>query len=416
MSSEQSDKSAGRVAPDQDLSKSFDGVVCFGGVDWWYHNRGHYDLQMMREISATVPVLYINSIGMRAPNLREGSMFAKRVLRKLKSLSRGLQQVSSGFHVYSARTPPGGGTSSELMTRLLARQVQRCMRKIGIRRPLLWVACPPAARVLDRLDGVATVYQRTDRMERFHGVDHDYIAGLDRLLKSRADMTVFCARELYESESADCRAALFVDHGVDFQRFADAGLRQLETRAGPNDMGHIPSPRVGFIGGIDSHTFDTGLFRDVVARLPGCQFVMVGACSLPDGWCEAENVHFLGQKPYESVPEYMAACDVLIMPWNQNEWIKACNPVKLKEYLATGRPVVSTPFPELDHYAEHVGIASTADGFAMAIETALSDGATPGYGRRERVRQHTWEQKANDLLETLKAAGVIPEPRSGDGR
>ena len=73
------------VASDERI---FDGVICFGGEDWWYHNRGHYDIRMMRQLSKHVPVLYVNSLGMRAPDPREGAMFFRRILRKLGSFRR----------------------------------------------------------------------------------------------------------------------------------------------------------------------------------------------------------------------------------------------------------------------------------------------------------------------------------------
>ncbi|HOF42031.1 MAG TPA: glycosyltransferase, partial [Candidatus Hydrogenedentes bacterium] len=82
------------------------GVICFGGVDWWYHNRGHYDIQMMREFSRHTPVLYINSIGMRTPRLAEGKVFAGRVLRKMKSWSHGLELVRENFAVMSPISIP----------------------------------------------------------------------------------------------------------------------------------------------------------------------------------------------------------------------------------------------------------------------------------------------------------------------
>ena len=87
----------------QSTTREFDGVVCFGGEDWWYHNRAHYDMQMMRELSYRMPVLYVNSIGMRVPTVTEGGMFFKRVQRKLKSFSRGLVRVREGFAVQSPR-------------------------------------------------------------------------------------------------------------------------------------------------------------------------------------------------------------------------------------------------------------------------------------------------------------------------
>ena len=79
----------------------FDGVICFGGEDWWYHNRGHHDMQMMRHLAHRMPVLYVNSIGMRTPSPGEGRMFLTRVRRKLRSVRRGLVRVSDGFSVFS---------------------------------------------------------------------------------------------------------------------------------------------------------------------------------------------------------------------------------------------------------------------------------------------------------------------------
>ncbi len=91
--------------------RAFDGVVCFGGSDWWYHNRAHYDLQMMRELRKRVPVLYVNSIGVRVPKLSEGGMFVRRVRRKLKSFAR-LRTDRSPFCGHQSRCdswPIGNG-------------------------------------------------------------------------------------------------------------------------------------------------------------------------------------------------------------------------------------------------------------------------------------------------------------------
>jgi glycosyltransferase involved in cell wall biosynthesis len=113
-------------------------------------------------------------------------------------------------------------------------------------------------------------------------------------------------------------------------------------------------------------------------------------------------VFFLSRKPYEQVAEYMAACDVLIMPWNQSEWIKACNPIKLKEYLAVGRPVVSTPFAELDYYEDVVTIAENADEFVNGILQSLNnDDPEVVTRRRKRVENETWTYKAQQVRDAL---------------
>lgn len=376
----------------------FDGVVCFGGVDWWYHNRGHYDLQMMREFARELPVLYVNSIGMRTPTPREGAMFARRVARKTRSWLRGRVQVERNFSVASPVSWPGGGAQAN--SALLAAQVRRAALASGMRRPLVWVACPAAADAALRLSSAGLVFQRTDRFEAFHGVDAQRVERDVATLLERADLTLYCSRTLQASERA--RRALFVDHGVDARRFSAAGESDAPA---PEDLKGLRRPLVGFVGGIDAHTFDDALFRRVVELTPQADFALVGGCSLPSERISAPNVRHVGRKPFEQVARYMAACDVLIMPWRDNDWIRACNPIKLKEYLAVGRPIVSTPFDELSSYAGLVRVARGAEAFADELRSALSTPHDPAPGRA-RVRDESWAQRALRVLDELSELGL----------
>ncbi|MCR9218322.1 MAG: glycosyltransferase, partial [bacterium] len=187
------------------------------------------------------------------------------------------------------------------------------------------------------------------------------------------------------------------DHGVDFDRFEQAGTSSRD----PEDVAPIARPRIGFVGGIDSHTFDPALYVKVARSMPDAQFVLVGGCSLADGWCDLPNVHHLGRKPYDQVADYMASFDVLIMPWNQSDWIRACNPVKMKEYLAVGRPVVSTWFPEVERYRDHIAIAIGPDEFVACIRHAIESPGDPEPGRK-RVESHTWQNKASEVWDRLQ--------------
>ena len=393
--------------------KSFDGIVCIGGEDWWYHNRGHFDFQIMRRLAEQWPVLFVNSLGVRMPSLSSKSLFAERIVRKVKSLSRGVVRVENNFWVTSPLAIPGP-MGRRLSNWALAPQIRFAAARAGIRRPVVWMHCPAGASPLGSLGQVATVFQRTDRFEAFPEGNPEELSGQVNALRRAADLTVYAAPHLMQDERSLSKRQLLVTHGVDFDAFAEAGRRRGSE---PEDVRDIPRPRAGFIGGIDHHTFDPQLFLDVVRRLPNVQFVMIGACSLAEGWCRSPNVTFLGRKPYDTVRHYMAAMDVLIMPWNKSEWIKACNPIKLKEYLAVGRPVITTDFPALDGWRDLVGVASTGEEFAAAIARALANGAVTPEQSRARVATEGWDRKAKSVAEAILDLGLIFEPAGvkGDG-
>lgn len=382
-------------------SAPFDGIICIGGEDWWYHNRGHFDFQIMRRLSSRWPILFVNSLGVRVPSLKDNKVFFARIARKLKSLSRGLVEVEPGFWVFSPVSVPGE-TGERLSSWALAPQIRYAARRAGIRRPLLWVHCPAGASLVGRLGEVEVVLQRTDRFEAFPEADPSVVTRQIADLKAKADLVVYAAPHLMKEESGTVRRQLLVTHGADVARFVAAGDRSQRE---PFDVASLPRPRVGFVGGIDAHTFDPAMFLDVATRLSQMAFVLVGGSSLPEGWCRLPNVHLLGRKPYDEVADYMAACDCLIMPWNDSDWIKACNPIKLKEYLAVGRPVVTTDFDALAGWRDLVHVAKGADAFAVAIEAAVTSRYDPARARK-RVMSESWDGKAELLANELVALAL----------
>lgn len=398
--------------------RDYDGVICIGGSDWWYHNRGHFDFQVMRRVARKIPVLYVNSLGVRMPDAKNGSRFAGKIARKMQSLARGVVRVENQFWVFSPLSVPGA-VGQKISGFALAPQIRLAARRASISKPLLWMHCPAGAGLLDSFDPAGIVMQRTDRFEAFPEGDPVLLGQQVAAIKRAADLVIYCAPHLMEEERSQVRRQLLVTHGVDVAAFVAEGLKRASrSSGGPADVAVLPRPRVGFIGGIDAHTFDPALFLAVASRLSDVQFVMIGSCSLPEGWCTLPNVRFLGRKPYELVARYMAAMDVLIMPWNRSDWIKACNPIKMKEYLAVGRPVVTTDFPALDGWRDLVRVADGAEAFASQIRAALDEpfDAAPA---RARVTGESWDAKAEAILRAvedlgLAFAGTQPAPSWGE--
>jgi glycosyltransferase involved in cell wall biosynthesis len=207
-------------------------------------------------------------------------------------------------------------------------------------------------------------------------------------------------RLLYDQEAAQCKKAFFLDHGVDYEMFATAELDPDK----PEDIAGIKRPIVGYFGALDGHKLDVGFLDAVAERLPDMSFVFIGKPSLDFSVLSArKNVWLLGQKTYEEVPHYGKCFDVTILPWKINKWTQAANPIKFKEYLALGKPVVSTPsFSELRRYLDVVYEASSPEEFAECIRKAYSqDSAELVKKRRQRVAETSWDSKAELVLGEL---------------
>ncbi len=376
-------------------------IICFGGEDWWYHNQAHIDMQLMKRFARGNTALYVNSIVMQKANLGEGATFVRRLLRKTRSIVAGLRKSQTGFWVYSPFTLPIHHLTwgRALHKKMLEYQLRFVARRLGISNPIVWVACPAACDVALEMKKARLVYQRTDRFEEYPNVSVEAIARYDRTLKAQADLTIFVSSTLYNEEASQCKKAMYLDHGVDFDMFASV----TDKNGHPEEMRRISKPIVGFFGDIEDHLLDAALVEKVVDLLPQMSFVFVGK-RLAE-WPELDskkNVWFLGQKPYEQIPHYGKWFDVAVMPWRQSRWIEACNPIKLKEYLALGKPVVSTPFTELQKYRDVVYQARTAEEFAKCIELALAeDGPQRIAARRKKVQPFTWDAKADLILKTL---------------
>lgn len=384
--------------------------VCFSAQDWWYHNRAHSDFQLMRGVAAHRRVLFVNSITMRMPLPGRSAMAVRRIRRKLASMLKALRRPDPAlpaFHVFTPILVPlyGFAWGRALNASLVRLQVTLAARRIGIRRPpVVIVTIPTAWDVVRRMKRRSLVYNRSDKHSAFTEAHRGQIADLEAKLLASSDAVLYVSRALMEAESdRTAGRAYFLDHGVDLDHFDRARLQ-----GEPPDLASVPRPRIGFFGGLDDYIVDFDLLERLAVEIPEAQLLLVGdaTCSMKR-FERFPNVHWLGFRPYEAIPDYGAGFDVAIMPWLQNEWVAHCNPIKLKEYLALGLPVVSTDFPEVHRYAEWVGIASDGDDFIQRVRTLVH---TPrsGAGARGAVVASSWAAKVSELLALCERRAGTP--------
>ncbi|SHF74421.1 glycosyltransferase [Geodermatophilus nigrescens] len=376
--------------------------VCFAAQDWWYHNQAHSDFQLMRSVARERKVLVVNSIGMRMPRPGVSTHVTRRLARKLRSVARLVRRPLPdlpGFHVVSPLPLPFYGSERARRWGALAvrAQVRATMWWLGMRDPVVVVTVPTAWDVVRPMRRSSLVFNRSDRHSAFPEADTRSIAALENQLLQNADHVLYVSRALMQEEEPHTGPRRhFLDHGVDVGHF-----RRRPHEEWPADIRDVPGPRIGFYGALDDFVVDFDLLERLAAELPEASLVLIGDANHPMGRFDRyPNVHWLGPRPYESIPAYGSAFDVAVMPWQDNTWIAHANPIKLKEYLALGLPVVSTDFAELADYRDRVRVAHTPDDFVAAVRRTLADGgpSTPE-ARRRSVLGCSWDSRASTLIE-----------------
>jgi glycosyltransferase involved in cell wall biosynthesis len=250
---------------------------------------------------------------------------------------------------------------------------------------------------------------------RFPEADGEAIHAVELEALAAADRVFYTAQALldHERDLAGDRAC-FLDHGVDVDHF-----QRRPAAAVPDDLAAIPGPRIGFFGGLDDYLVDFDLLEALAEAMPEASVVLIGdAPSSLRRFDRLPNVHLLGYRPYADIPAYGSGFDVALMPWLDNEWIRYCNPIKMKEYLALGLPVVSTDFPEVRRYASLIRVAPDREAFIDAVRQTVQDGGlgTPET-RRAAVADATWSACAHRLLvETEDAIPNQSAPGSSPSR
>jgi len=375
-------------------------IICFAGEDWWYHNP-HSKNHLMKIFARRNRVLFLNSIGFRFPSTSDAA-FAYRVVNKLRSYLRPPTQVAEGLVVASPVMLPFYGRPAlfQAASAILLGQIRWLSHRYGLRNPILWVGMPTAQPILARLRPKLTIYHYSDKFTAYEGVPQ-LVRRLHERLIRQVDLVVFAGKQLFAEEAHKNPNSVLLPHGVDVDHFS----RAMEQDGGvPRDVAQIPRPIVGFWGELN-YSVDQRLIRQVAVRLPNVSFVFLGQVKEDVSALEAlGNVFFLGQKRYADLPRYARAFDVCILPLTvDHEYDRHRSPVKLREYLATGRPVVSVDYPEVRDWRGLVDLARDAEEFADAIRRNLADGRSQQRLRRLRaVAGDSWEARALEISQVIR--------------
>lgn len=374
-------------------------IICFAN-DW--DSDPLSKKHIMTILAKHNRILWINSIGNRNPTVNKNDL--RRVIKKLFQFTKGISEVKENIWVFTPLVLPFHGWQ-------LARTINQILLIIIIRllclwlkfhKPITWTFVPSSADVVGHLGEKLTIYHCVDEYSQFSDASQKVISKLEEKLLKKVNIVIVSADKLYESKHQINPNIYLVRHGVDFKHFA-SGLGSLEL---PKEIANLPHPIIGFHGLIASW-IDQTLIENIAIKHPEWSIVLIGKMQMHDGTRlfdqKLNNIHWLGRKDYNQLPAYCKAFDVAIIPFIVNELTINANPLKMREYLAAGLPVVSTNLPEAQILGDLVSIGFDHNHFITQLEIILDPKSfSLKLDRSEKMRSESWEARVEELSTIIK--------------
>jgi glycosyltransferase involved in cell wall biosynthesis len=325
----------------------------------------------------------------------------RRIFKKLWQFCRGCQPVATNIFRFCPLVLPfhGNRAARWVNQRLLALSLRRACRKLGFRNLITLTFVPNSVDVAGTLGEQVLIYYCVDEYSQFTGANRAAVLEMERKLIQKADLVVVSASRLYETKRAGNANTFLITHGVDIDHFRKACL---EETAVPDDACRLPGPVIGFYGLIEDWV-DVEVIRHMATARPKWSFLMIGEVKRDISEVrKLPNVHFLGRRPYQTLPGYCKKFDIAVLPFVVNELTLAANPLKVREYLAAGLPVVATPLPEVQSLGGLVHAATTPEEFLRHCDALVDAGNTgPDMTRSHDVDSESWDGKVQILSELV---------------
>jgi len=375
-------------------------VICFSTADWdaeLWTNKQHL---MSRLSRMGVKVLYVDSLGLRAPSASARDL--RRIVRRLTSWRPLATRVQPGLLRDAPLVLPW--PSARWVNRqLLTRRVRRNTRHFHLGKPIVWTYTPAAVDVYDPGQLSGLVYHCVDDLAAYPGIDAASFRDREAELVALADLCIASSRPLVEHlRRLGARKVIYWPNPADVEQF----LPLSTCTRPPRDR-----PQVGFIGAIQEHKVDTQLVIDMAHLRPGWDFVLAGPVGLglqQSGMHDVlwpVNVRFPGLIARSDLPGVLEGFDVGLIPYCINDYTRSVFPMKVFEYLAAGLGVVSTPLPSIVGEVEHIEFADSATTMVTALERVMNADLSSADARRARAEYasaHSWGARGAQAIAVIE--------------
>lgn len=291
----------------------------------------------------------------------------------------------------------------------LATFVRSRMKEHGFEDPVLWVYHPSSVDAVDHIPHSALVYDCVDRHSGYPGfINPAVVNKMEAELAAKCDVVFATAKGLFDTLSQYNKNTFLIPNGANYELFSRVDDPALPI---PDDLFTIRKPVLGFTGALQE-CINYDFVAYAAKRRPDWSFVFIGSplpgvdLSVLSG---LPNVHLLGRKNYKDVVNYLAYFDVCLNIFKPGDLSKDVSPLKFYEYLATGKPIVSTPQPEqVLEYSDVVYIASTPEEFVEKCSEAISERSNwHTKRRRELGKASSWDSRVSEMRQILSNCDVF---------
>lgn len=355
---------------------------------------------MVRLARAHNRIFYVETIGIRSPGINRPDI--KRVIRRFKRAITKPHEKIPGLVLLSPMVLPsrGSGLALKLNRLLFLPRLKRTLKMWHAKEPIVWIFNPYAVHYLKGIPHSLLIYHCVDDLTEIEDVKTDEIYHAEKALLERADLVFATSPALVRKCRAFNQNTHLQTNVGDFEHF-----NKVMKSATPiaDAVAQIPHPILMFAGNLAASKVNFELIEYLANKRIDWSVVLIGPLwndvspLTLERLKKVHNLYLIPPVPYTELPRYLKAADILIIPYHLTDYTACIFPIKFFEFLATGKPVVTTALPSLEPYAHAVNMSSTYQGFMNAADNILKDGDTMQEERLELAKKNTWNRRLDEL-------------------
>ncbi len=381
-------------------------IICLSTIDWHYAKQRHQIL-MEKFARSNNQVIFVEHLGFSRQKLTDFANIARRIFRALfssKKIRSQAKLIPNLKIITFLVLPPQNKLFNFINKHFFLKILSKKLLKICKQKPIVWtyLATTTVVNLVNKLKPKILIYDCVYDALRHPEAPKD-IALSEQKILAQADIVLTDALYFYNHKKNYNKNVHQIPPGVDFEHFHSKQQEPIKQL-----MSEIKKPRLCFFGciGKENLRINLDLLESIAKQSPEWSIVIIGPLvnmEVPDNLSELDNIKWLGFIPYTELPQYLAQCDVLILPYKINDFTESVLPAKVFECLATGKPIVSTALPELKSYRQYFSIAENDREFIAAIENALNtDTPKNSQIRIDFAQTNTWEERFKAICTIIK--------------